>query len=111
MPSFLIDESRDVVLGTDLIEHPEHRLVRPPVPGTIESGRGGRQAGIRIAVGTPDAPHGTRRTILLMVGVQDKEHIHGPLQHGIRRVGSVIIGEDHPQEIRREAQARIRVET
>ena len=75
----LADELADVVVAlADLLEHLQHGLVGAAVqraPQRVDAaGDRGEQVGLRRA----DQPHRRRRTVLLVVGVQDEQHVQRP---------------------------------
>ena len=73
-------------LAPDLPKHPQHRLVGAAVQRPVERRDGGGRRGIRIRLRGPDAAHGRRRAVLLVVGVQDEEHLERALQHRVHLV-------------------------
>ena len=74
--------------------------------------RGGRagQRGERIAVRAADAAHGGGGAILLVVGVQDEEHVERALQRRVGLVAQLRTLEHHAQEIARIAELAIGVD-
>ncbi len=64
------------------------------------------QVGVR---GTDEADRG-RRTVLLVVGVQDQQLIQGPDQLGVDLVGLGREAERHPQEVLDQRQGVVRVQ-
>ena len=90
--------------GPDLPQHLEHLLVRPAVQRAVQRrGRRGRR-GIRVAPGAGHAPHRARGTVLLMVGVQDEQHVQGVLEHRVRVVLELGHLPHHVEEVARVGQ-------
>ena len=95
--------------GVDLVEHPDHFLVGAAMQraGQRRCGRG--HAKIRVAERAAHRAHGAGAAVLLMVDVQDEEHLERAGQHRVGR----ILGLDHPpqhvHEVFRVAQVVIRV--
>ena len=94
----LLDEGGDLVLRPDLREHAQHLLVGPAVQGAVEGGDGGGNGRVGIHVGAPHPAHGRGRAVLLVVGVQDEEHLEGLLHHRVDLVGPSHL-EHHLQEV------------
>ena len=55
-------------------------------------------------MGTAHPPHRRGRAVLFVVGVQDEEHVHRPLED---RIDGGILTEHHAEEVRGEAQALV----
>ena len=106
----VVDEGVDVVDRADLGEHADHLLVGAAVAGAVEGG-GGRGAGrVGVGVGRAHDPHGGGAAVLLVVGVEDEQHVEGL---GQGRVGVVAgLGDlpHHRQEVRREAERVVGVD-
>src|SRR5690242_11562827 len=81
-----LDELRDFLNGADLHEHAENFFIGAAMERTIESGDGGSGCRIRIDVRAADASNGIGGAILLVVGVQDEEHIESALESRVRPV-------------------------
>ena len=82
----------------DLVEHPQHRLVRAAVERPVQrrdSGGNGRE---RIDLRRADAAHRVRRRVLLVVGVEDEQDLERPLQHRVRLVAPADL-EGHVDEV------------
>ena len=71
---------------------------------TIEGGGRAGQRRIRVGMRAADAAHGAGRAVLLVVGVQDEEHVERALEHGVRRVLQLGHLEQHVQEVASEAE-------
>src|SRR5664280_1224649 len=104
------DERLDVLERTDVGQHPDDRLVGPPVPGPVERGSSG--SGGRVGVGMRRAhhPHGGGRAVLLMIGVEDEQDVEGASQGRIGiepRLGGFP---HHGQEIGGEFQRVVRID-
>ena len=65
---------RDVA---DLGEHVEHCLIGAPVSRSPQRGDAGRDAGVRVGTRTAGEAYGRGARILLVVGVQDEQHVNG----------------------------------
>ena len=96
--------------GLDLVEHLEHCLVGAAVqraPQCVDAGRdGGEQVGVRRA----DHAHGRRGAVLLVVGVQDQQHVEclGDLGITLVRLGGEA--ERHTHEVLDQVQRVVRVQ-
>ncbi len=104
------DEVGDVLDAADVGQHPDDGLVGPTVAGAVERGR--RGGGGRVGIGMRRAhhPHGRRRAILLVVGMQDEQHIEGVCQHGIRLVAGLGHLPEHGEEVVGEVERVVRVD-
>ena len=104
------DERLDVVVAADLLEHLDDRLVGPAVAGAVE-GRGRRCGGdVGVGVGAADDPHGGGRAVLLVVGVEDEQHVEGPGQHRVGLVAGLGDLPHHRLEVLGEAEGVVRVD-
>ena len=88
----------------DLVEHAEHRLVGPTVQRPVQRGRRSRHGRVGIDVRAADAAHRARAAVLLMVDVQDKEHIERPFECRIDLVLQLRHPEQHVEEVAGEAE-------
>ena len=61
-------------------------------------------------MGAADAAHGAGRAVLLVVGVQDEEHVEGALERPVRRVLHLGHLEQHVQEVAGEAEVVVGVD-
>ena len=107
----LLDECLDVVVAVaDLREHLQNGLVGSAVQRTPEgvdaAGYRREQVGLRRA----DEPHCRRRAVLLVVGVQDEQHVEGPHDLRVDLVGLGRQSERHPQEVLDQGQRVVRVQ-
>jgi hypothetical protein len=77
-----LHEGRDVVHAPDLVQHAEHGLVGPAMERAVKGRHGAGQRRVGIRVGGPDHPHRGGGAVLLVVRVQDEEHVERPLEPG-----------------------------
>ena len=85
-------------------------LVGAAVQRPVERGHAGRHRRVGIDLRGADAAHRARRAVLLVVGVQDPEHVEGPLQP---RVGLVLdLGhlEHHREEVAGVGEVVVRID-
>ena len=66
-----------VVLGPDPPQHPEHRLVGAAVQRAVERRDAGADRGVGVDLGGADGADRVGRAVLLVVGVQDEQHVEG----------------------------------
>ncbi len=69
--------------SADHVEHPQHGLVGSAVERPVEGGDPGGHRRERVDTRGADAPHGVRRAILLVVGMQDQERLERSLEHEV----------------------------
>ena len=100
------DEFRDAVDGADLLQHVERRLVGAAMGRAPQAGDAGGDAGERIGARRAGEPHRRGRGVLLVVGVQDEDAVHGARQHRVDLVLLARHREAHAQEVRRDSRAR-----
>ena len=86
------------------VEHPQHRLVRAAVQRPVERRRRAGQRRIRIGVRAADAAHRVRAAVLLVIRVQDEQHVQRAFEDRMRLVSRLGHLEQHVQEVSREAQ-------
>src|SRR5436309_6842885 len=94
----------------DLRQHAQHGLVRPAVEAPVERRARAGERRERVGLRAPDRAHGIGRAVLLVVGVQDEEHVEGALEE---RVGPVLeLGhlEHHREEVPRVGEVVVRVD-
>ena len=72
-----LDHLADAVLGSDLVEHVEHRLVGPAMCGTPQRGNTGGDASEGVGARRACHAHCRGGRILLVIGVQNENPIHG----------------------------------
>ena len=60
----------------DVFEHPQNSFVGATVSRSVEGGSSRRYGHVGICVGTAHHPGSGGRTVLLVVGVQDEQHVH-----------------------------------
>ena len=97
-----LDERGNLVERADLTEHPHDRLVGSAVQRSVEGRRGARRRGVRVGAARPDNAHRRGAAVLLVVGVEDEQHVHRPREHGIDLVVADL--PHHVQEVRRVRQ-------
>jgi len=93
------DEFADPRHVTDFLKHVQRCFVRAAVRGSPEAGDARSDAGERIGPRRAGQPHRGRRSVLLMIGMQDEYAVERPNQD---RVDLVILGwhrEHHAHEI------------
>jgi predicted ATP-dependent protease len=95
-------------LRADLGEHAQHRLVRPAVERAVERRRRAGERRVRVHLRAADVAHRVRAAVLLVVGVQDEEHVERALEHRVRLVAQLGHLEQHVQEVAGEAQLVVR---
>ena len=94
----------------DFGQHAQHRLVGATVQRAVERrGRAGHGR-IRVDVRAADAAHRARAAVLLVIGVQDEEHVERTLQRRVDVVLQLRHPEQHVQEVAREAQIVVRID-
>ena len=67
----------------DLVQHAQHRLVGAAVQRPVERRRRAGQRRVRIDVRAADAAHRAGAAVLLVIGVQDEEHVERALEHRV----------------------------
>ena len=105
-----LDEGGDPVFRLDPAEHPQHRLVGAAVERAVEGADAGGDRRVRVDAGGADHPHRAGRAVLLVVGVEDEEHVERPLEP---RVGLVLeLGHlvEHRQEVAGVGEVVVRVD-
>ena len=100
-------KSGTLLQRADLLQHPQHRLVGAAVQRPVERGRGAGQRRVRVDLRAADPAHRVRAAVLLVVGVQDEQHLERPLQHRIRLVLQLGHLEQHVQEVAGEAERAV----
>ena len=104
------DERRHVLDGADLLEHAQHRFVGSPMERPPERGSRAGNRRIRVHVRAADDAHRGGAAVLLVVGVQDEEHVERALENGVRLVLQLGHLEQHVQEVAREAQVVVGID-
>src|SRR5918994_3467965 len=95
------EEVWNVLDTSDALEHPEDRDVGTAMQRTVEPGAARGYGREGVDPGRPHDPHGGGRTVLLVVGVQDEEHVERLLQARVRLVLGLGHLEEHGQEVAR----------
>ena len=85
-----------MVLGADLVQHAQHLFVGAAVQRAGEGRNGRRGGGVRVGLGAAHRAHGAGAAILLVIGVQDEQHLERARQH---RVGGVLGLGAFPQHV------------
>ena len=80
-------------------QHVERRLVGAAMRRAPQAGDAGGDAGERIGARRAGKPHRRGRGVLLVIGVQDEDAVHGARQHRIDLVLLARHGEAHVQEV------------
>ena len=94
----------------DLGQHPQHRFVGAAVQRTVERRRRAGHRRVRIDVRAADAAHRAGAAVLLVIGVQDEEHLERPLEHRVHLILQLRHPEQHVQEVAGEAQIVVGVD-
>src|SRR5918999_1209701 len=105
-----LEEGGDILDTSDALEHPEDRHVGPAVQRTIEPGAACGDGREGVDPRRPDDPHGCGRTVLLVVGVQYKEHVERLLQARVGLVLGLCHLEEHGQEVARVGEVVVGVD-
>ena len=104
-----LDEFGNAIDRADLAEHLQRRFVGAAMGGPPQAGDAGGDAGERIGAGRAGKPHRRGRGVLLVVGVQDEDAVHGAGEH---RIGLVFLArhrEAHAQEVRGVVERVLRI--
>ena len=94
-----LDEGGNVGDVADLLEHAHHGLVGAAVAGAVERGDGAGEAGVDVDAGRGEVAHGGRRRVLLVVGVQDEEHVKRARETRVRLEVLVVETVEHVEEV------------
>ena len=81
------------------LELGEHGLVGRAVQGAVEGRRGAGEGRVGIALGRADDAHRGGAGVLLVVGVEDEEHVERPLEDRVRLVLHLGHLEHHVEEV------------
>ena len=103
------DELRDAVDRADFGQHVERCLIGAAMRRAPQAGDAGRDAGKWVGARRAGEPHRRGRRILLVVGMQDEDALHGARQHRIDLVILARHREAHVQEVCREIQLVLRI--
>ncbi len=98
-PLHPVDIRGDVVNRADVVEHPQHLLVRAAVQRPVERGGGRCRRRVRVGPGTADHPHRAGGAVLLVVGVQGEQHVERVGEDRIRVVPGLGHPPHHAQEV------------
>ena len=99
-----LDEAGHVVDVPDLVQHAQHRLVRAAVQRSVQRGRRAGHRRVRVHLRAADRAHRAGAAVLLVIGVQDEEHVERALQHRVHLVLQLGHPEQHVQEVAGEAE-------
>ena len=105
-----LDERRDAVGGADLVQHAHDLLVGRAVARAAERRRGAGHRRVGVGVGAADGPHGRRGAVLLVVRVQDEEHVERALEDGVGLVLELGHLEHHGEEVTGVGEVVVRVD-
>ena len=94
----------NVLHRADLGQHPQHRFVGAAVQRTVERRRRAGHRRIRIDVRAADAAHRVGAAVLLVIGVQDEQHVERALEHRVDLILQLGHPEQHVQEVAGEAE-------
>jgi hypothetical protein len=99
-PSFTaLDVLRDLLHVADLFEHVNDGFVRAAVQRARERGGSRGDGGVGVGVRAADLPYRGRRAVLLVIRVQDEQHVERALERGVRLVAELGHLEEHRQEV------------
>lgn len=94
-----LDEAGHILGMPDLLEHAQHRLVCAAVQRTIQRRRRRREGAVGIGVARTNAAHHRGRTVLLVVGVENEEHIERLRQHRIDLIIALVHVVHHVKQV------------
>ena len=94
-----IEIGRDVLLVADLGEHLQHRFVGAAMGGPPKRGDAGGDAGEGVGAGRRRQTHGRGRGVLLVVGVENENPVHGIGHDRIDLVSLAGHREHHVEEV------------
>ncbi|MBA7591907.1 hypothetical protein ES708_34078 [subsurface metagenome] len=83
-----------------LLEHLDYRLVCPSVEWPPEGANAGGDRGVEIDPGASHMPYRRGGTVLLVIGMENQEHLKGPHHIRIDNIRTDGRVEHHIQEIR-----------
>lgn len=95
----LLDESRDVALVANILEHSEDSLVGTTMTGSIQGSARSTHRGVDIDSRGSEVTHTGGTAVELVVGVEDKEDIKGLGESGVRTVVGVAELVKHVEEV------------
>ena len=105
-----LDELRHFVHRSDLVQHSQDGFVRPAVERSVERRRRPSERRVRIGVRASDRPHRRRRTVLLVIGVEDEQHVERAGEHRVRLILQLGHLEQHVQEVAAETEIVVRID-
>jgi hypothetical protein len=82
----------------------------PPCSGPYSAARGAGHRRVRVDVRAADAPHGARAAVLLVIGVQDEQHVERALEDRVDLVFQLRHPEQHVQEVAGEAEVVVGID-
>src|SRR4051794_21302208 len=95
---YRLEEVGDVVGRPDLLEHPQHRFVGAAMKRAVEGSDAGCAGRVGVHLRRADVAHRAGRAVLLVVGVQDPQHVERALDPGV----GLVLDLGHPVHHREE---------
>ncbi len=92
------------------MEHLDDLLVGPAVARAVQRGRGRGRRRVGVGVRGADDPHGGGRAVLLVVGVQDEQHVERMGEHGVGLEAGLGDLPHHREEVGAEVERVVRVD-
>ena len=89
---------------SDRPQHRQHPLGGSPAHRPGQRGDTGRDGRVWIHMRGPDRAHGGRRSVLLVVGMQHKQHVQRALDDRVRGVAKLAHPKHHRQQVPRVAE-------
>ena len=105
-----LEEVGDVLGRLDPAQHPQDGLVGAAVKRPVQRGDSGRDRRVGIDLGGADTADGVGRAVLLVVGVEDEEHVERLRQPGIGLVLHLGLLEHHREEVLGVAEVVVRID-
>jgi hypothetical protein len=87
---YLSNESLNVVLGSDLLQHPDHSLIGTSVLRTVEGTSSHSNGSININTRASHMSHKGCRTIHFVLSMQNEQDLKSPRQLRMRFEGALI---------------------
>ena len=94
----------------DRVQHPQDGLVRAAVQRAGQGAHARGHGGVHVGVGRSHEAHRGGRAVLLVVGVQDEQHVQGPHHGRVDVVGLVGHAEGQTDEVLDVGALRVGVE-
>ena len=105
-----LDEVGDVLLVLDPAQHPQHGLVGAAVERAVERADAAGDRGVGVDLRGADRADGVRRAVLLVVGVQDEQHVERLDEPLVGGEAVLAHPEQHRQEVRGVAELVVGVD-